>query len=219
MDRLEQLLHYYTKCRRGAILQQWRELYDTKDITVTEAVNLFHELILTDLQEHTKWYNSVFHPYSTNSSSILLSTYSQVLSSLDPSPLYNMESLIKKSSASHGLLQLQQLKSSTDRLVQGLEAYLKDCNVEKDVLFHFGESLFQLFRLLMSNRYKALSQQYFSEHVVVTVGCRENREKITESIHMLRQSHSKINSVMESSLNSCLTLSHGCGLELLVEVC
>ena len=175
--------------------------------------------MLTDFQEQTKWYNLVFHHHSKNSSNILLSVYSQVLTSLDPNPLHDLDSLIKKPSPAQGLFLLNQLKSSCDRLTHGFEAHLKDsgASVEEEVLFHFGESLFQLFRFFISSKYKTLCHQFLLEQFQTPKG-EESSEGITETIHQLKQSHSKINSVIESTFNSCLTLTHGCGLELLLEV-
>jgi len=126
MDRLEQLLHYYTKCRRGTILHQWKELSNNEETNTIQVMNSFYDLLLIDLQEQTKWYNSVFHHHSKNSSNILLSIHSQVLTSLDPNPLHDFDLLIKKSSPSQGLVLLGQLKSSCDRLAQGFEAHLND---------------------------------------------------------------------------------------------
>ena len=219
MDRLEQLLHYYTKCRRGTLLHQWKELSNTEEANTIQMMNSFYDLILTDMQDQTKWYNSVFHHHFKNSSNILLSIYSQVLTSLDPSPLHDLDSLIKKPSPSQGLFLLGQLKSSCDRLAHGFEAHLKDSAalVEDEVLFHFGESLFQLFRFFVSSKYKTLCHQFLSEQFLPHKE-EESSQRITETIHGLKQSHSKINSVMESTFNSCLTLTHGCGLELLLEV-
>lgn len=222
MDRLEQLLHYYTKCRRGTILHQWKELSNNEETNTIQVMNSFYDLLLIDLQEQTKWYNSVFHHHSKNSSNILLSIHSQVLTSLDPNPLHDFDLLIKKSSPSQGLVLLGQLKSSCDRLAQGFEAHLNDSgtSVEDEVLFHFGESLFQLFRFFICSKYKTLCHQFLLEQFLPHKEEEEEKssEGITETIHRLKQSHSKINSVMELTFNSCLTLTQGCGLELLLEV-
>ena len=218
MDRLEQLLHYYTKCRRGAILHQWKALFNSEEVNIIEVMNSFYDLLLTDLQEQTKWYNLVFHHHSMNSNNILLSIYSQVLSALDPNPLHHLDSLMKNSAASQGLFILQQLKSSSDRLAQGLEAHVRDSvSVSSEVLLHFAESLFQLFRFFISNKYQSLCYNYLTEQFAA-VGQGERSEEITETIHLLKQNHSKINSLMESTFNGCLNLTQGCGLELLLQV-
>jgi Golgi complex component 7 (COG7) len=216
MDRLDQLLHYYTKCRRGVILHQWKELCELDDLNAVEVISRFHELLLDDLQEQTKWYQGVFNQHSTNSSRVILPIYSQAMSALDPSPLNSVESLIKKPSAAEGLFMLQQIKSSADRLYQGVEAHFKDIGpIEEDVFRQFSESLYQLFRLMISNKYKALCLQHLLEQFSQPI---DDNSEITESIHSLKQSHSKINSLMESTLNNCVVLTHGYGLELLIEV-
>lgn len=218
MDRLEQLLQYYVKCRRGAILHQWKELCEMDDSNMIEVINRFHELLLSDLQEQTKWYITVFHQQSSSSSRVLLPIYSQALSALDPNPLHSLESLIKKPDAAEGLFILQQLKSSADRLAQGFEAHFKEIGpIEDEVLFHFAESLYQLFRLLISNKYKTLSQNHLTEQFSSGLENINNGE-ITDTVHQLKQNHSKISSLMESSLNTCLALTQGCGLHLLIEV-
>lgn len=216
MDRLDQLLHYYTKCRRGVILHQWKELCELDDLNAVEVISRFHELLLGDLQEQTKWYQGVFNKHSTNSSRVILPIYSQAMSALDPSPLNSVESLIKKPAAAEGLFMLQQIKSSADRLFQGVEAHFKDIGlIEEEVFRQFSESLYQLFRLMISNKYKALCLQHLLEQFSQPI---DDNSEITESIHSLKQSHSKINSLMESTLNNCVVLTHGYGLELLIEV-
>ena len=220
MDRMEQLLHYYTKCRRGVILQQWKEQFELEDSgNILEMVNRFYDLLLQDLQEQTKWYGTVFHEHSSAySSNTLLPIYTQALSALDPSPLYGVESLIKKPAASEGLYLLQQLKSSSDRLAHGVEAHIKDVGpIEDEVLFHFGESLYQLFRLLVSNKYNQLSSQSLVEQFPAIKGV-DQREDAIDSINQLKQAQSKINSLVESSFSSCLSLTNGCGLHFLLEV-
>lgn len=85
MDRLEQLLHYYTKCRRGAVLHRWKELCEQESSDDSGAVSVvcsFYEHLLTDLQEQTKWYSNVFHRPSSSTSRILLPIYTQVILSL-----------------------------------------------------------------------------------------------------------------------------------------
>lgn len=217
MDRLDQLLHYYTKCRRGVILHQWKELCELDDTSMIEVINRFHEILLTDLQEQTKWYQTVFNQPPANSSRVILPIYSQALSALDPSPLHSIESLIKKPAAAESLFLLQQLKSSADRLFQGVEAHFKDVgSVEDEVIRQFSESLYQLLRLMISNKYKGLCHQYLQEQFPQSI---DESSEITETIHNLRQNHSKISSLVESSLNDCVTLTQGCGLELLIEVC
>lgn len=57
MDRLEQLVHYYTKCRRGIVLQVWKELMDTfenEDANLVDIIDSFHNSLLCDLQEQTR---------------------------------------------------------------------------------------------------------------------------------------------------------------------
>lgn len=82
MDRLEQLLHYYTKCRRGAALQHWKELCelptDDPTLSTVDAIQSFYEYVLADLQEQTKWYTTVFRRSATGSSRVLLPIYTQV---------------------------------------------------------------------------------------------------------------------------------------------
>lgn len=59
MDRLEQLLHYYTKCRRGVILKQWTNQVSSDDAgNIVDILNRFYDLLLTDLEEQTKWYST-----------------------------------------------------------------------------------------------------------------------------------------------------------------
>jgi hypothetical protein len=216
MDRLEQLLQYYTKCRRGAILHQWKELCEMDESNMVEVINRFYELLLSDLQEQTKWYITVFHQPPSSSSRVLLPIYSQALSALEPNPLHGLESLIKKPDAAEGLFILQQIKLSADRLAQGFEANLKEIGpMEDEVLFHFAESLYQLFRLLVSNKYKTLCQNHLTEHFSLA---EIDSDDISDTIHHLKQNHSKINSLMESTLNNCLTLTQGCGIHLLIEV-
>lgn len=216
MDRLDQLLHYYTKCRRGVILHQWKELCELDDINMVEVMGRFHEVLLDDLQEQTKWYQNVFNQNPASSSRVILPIYSQALSALDPSPLHFVESLIKKPAAAEGLFLLQQIKSSADRLFQGVETHFRDVgSVEDEVLRQFSESLYQLFRLMISNKYKTLCLQHLLEQFQQTI---DDSSDITENIPCLRQSHSKINSLIESTLNNCVVLTHGCGLELLIEV-
>lgn len=216
MDRLDQLLHYYTKCRRGVILHQWKELHEIDDMNVVDVINRFHELLLADLQEQTKWYQSVFNQNPKNSSHVILPIYSQALSALDPSPLHSIESLIKKPTADEGLFMLQQIKLSADRLLQGVEVHFKDSgSVDDEVLRQFSESLYQLFRLVISNKYKGLCHQHLMEQFPQSI---DDSSEITESIHNLRQNHSKISSLMKSTLKDCVVLTHGCGLELFTEV-
>lgn len=216
MDRLDQLLHYYTKCRRGVILQKWKELCELDELNAVEVICRFHELLLADLQEQTIWYRGVFNQYPTSISRVILPIYSQAMSALEPSPLNSVESLIKKPAASEALFMLQQIKSSADRLLQGVEAHFKDIgSIEDEVLRQFSDSVYQLFRLMISNKYKALCLQHLLEQFSEPI---DDSTEITESIHSLRQSHSKINSLMESTLQNCLTLTHGYGLELLIEV-
>lgn len=215
MDRLEQLVHYYTKCRRGVVLQRWKELCDSEEGNAVELVCRFHSLLLADLQEQTKWYSTVFHQPLSNSSRILLPVYAQALSTLDPSPLQPIESLLKKPAAQEGIYMLQQLKSSIDGLVYGMEAHLKDVGAVDDMFAGFCETLYQLLRSLVSNRYKPLCIQYLTEQFASSV---EENGDMAESIHNLKQSHSKINSMMESTISSCMTLTQGCGMQLLIQV-
>ncbi|KAI9565512.1 Conserved oligomeric Golgi complex subunit 7 [Daphnia sinensis] len=216
MDRLDQLLHYYTKCRRGVILHNWKELCELDDLNVVEVISRFHELLLADLQEQTTWYRGVFNQYPTSISRVILPIYSQAMSALDPNPLNSLESLIKKPAAAEALFMLQQIKSSADRLLQGVEAHFKDiCPIEDEVFRQFSDSLYQPFRLIISNKYKALCLQYLLEQFPEPI---DDSTEITESIQSLRQSHSKINSLMESTLQNCVALTHGYGLELSIEV-
>lgn len=216
MDRLDQLLHYYTKCRRGVILHEWKELCELDDLNVVEVICRFHELLLADLQEQTTWYRGVFNQYPTSISRVILPIYSQAMSALDPNPLNSLESLIKKPAAAEALFMLQQIKSSADRLLQGVEAHFKDIGpIEEEVFRQFSDSLYQPFRLIISNKYKALCLQHLLEQFPEPIN---DSTEITESIQSLRQSHSKINSLMESTLQNCVTLTHGYGLELLIEV-
>lgn len=216
MDRIDQLLHYYTKCRRGVILHEWKELCELDDLNAVEVISRFHELLLEDMQEQTKWYQGVFNQHPTHSSRVILPIYSQAMSALDPSPLNSVESLIKKPAAAEGLFMLQQIKSSADRLFQGVEAHFKDIGpIEDEVFRQFNESLYQLLRLMISNKYKALCLQHLLEQFSQPI---DDSSEITESIHSLKQCHSKINSLMESTLNNCVVLTHGYGLELLIEV-
>ncbi|XP_032779470.1 conserved oligomeric Golgi complex subunit 7 [Daphnia magna] len=215
MDRLDQLLHYYTKCRRGVILHEWKELCELDDLNVVEVICRFHELLLADLQEQTTWYRGVFNQYPTGISRVILPIYSQAMSALDPNPLNSLESLIKKPAAAEALFMLQQIKSSADRLLQGVEAHFKDIGpIEEEVFRQFSDSLYQPFRLIISNKYKALCLQHLLEQFPEPIN---DSTEITESIQSLRQSHSKINSLMESTLQNCVTLTHGYGLELLIE--
>lgn len=154
----------------------------------------------------------------------------QALSALDPSPLHELESLlVRKPTAAEAISVLEALKTGADRLAHGVEAHFRDVSpsaptkqqsVEEETLFHFGESLYQLFRLLLSNKYRALIVQHLSEQFAPTAATKEEEEsgEVTELVHSLRQSHSKISSLMESTLSDCVTLTQGCALQLLVEV-
>ena len=197
------------------MLQQWKELNES-DMNIIEIINRYYEILLADLQEQTKWYLNVFNQNLASSCRIILPIYTQALSALDPSPLHSMESLIKKPAAIEGLFMLQQIKSSADRLLLGVETHFKEMGqIETDILRQFSESLFQVFRLMISNKYKSLCLQHFVEQFPTTV---EESNETSESIHRLRQSHSKISSLMDSTLSNCITLTQGYGLEMLTEV-
>ena len=233
MDRLEQLLHYYTKCRRGSLLQQWKELSNGDPEDLLDVIQRFYEHILTDLQEQTRWYLSVFRRPPSGTSRTLLPIYTQALSALDPSPLHELESVLIRKSAGEGLSVLQQLKTAADRLAHGVEAHFRDAAasgggsgagplVEEEVLLHFGESLYQIFRLLVSNKYKNLCLQHLTEQFAQppthSGDAGESDGDISEVIHVLRENHSKISSLMEASLNDCSSLTQGCALPMLIEV-
>lgn len=216
MDRLEQLLQYYAKCRRGSILQKWKELCESDDLNALEILNNFHQLLLDDVTEQIKWYLNVFHQPTHTTSRTLVPIYTQALSALDPSPLPSIESLIKMPVASEGLFVLQQLRNSADQTLHGMEAKFKDLNpVEEEVLLHFAESLYQPFRLLISNKYVGLCQQDLTERIPVAIS---DDLELTENIQNLRLTHSKINNLFESSVNDCTTLTEGLTLPLLIEV-
>lgn len=71
-------------------------------------------------------YAAVFQERSRSSGAhVLLAVYTQALSALDPTPLYGLESLMKKAVASEGMHMFQQLKASADRLVLGVVAHFK----------------------------------------------------------------------------------------------
>lgn len=151
----------------------------------------------------------------------------QALSALDPSPLHDLESfLIRQPNAEEALSILSTLKGGADRLAHGFEAHFRDAgcslSAEEETLSQFGESLYQLFRLLISNKYKPLCLQYLTEQFASTKSGASGDDimeaGVAEAVHSLRQSHSKISSLMESSLNDCLALTQGAALQLLLEV-
>lgn len=216
MDRLEQLLQYYTKCRRGSLLQRWKELYESDDLNAIEVLSSFYQLLLDDATEQIKWYSNVFHQPISAMNRTLVPIYTQALSALDPSPLHSIESLIKLPVASESLFMLQQLRNAADETLHGMEAKFKEVNpVEEEILLHFAESLYQPFRLLISNKYVGLCQQDLNDRIPVVV---LNDVELTENIQNLRLTHSKINSLFESSVNECNTLTEGLAFPLLVEV-
>lgn len=216
MDRLEQLLQYYIKCRRGSVLQKWNELYESDDVNAIEMLSQFYQLLLDDATEQIKWYLTVFHQPTSTTSRTLIPIYTQTLSALDPSPLHGIESLIKMPAASEGLFMLQQLRNAADQTLHGMEAKFKDVNpVEEEVLQHFAESLYQPFRLLISNKYVGLCQQDLTERIPVAIA---DDVELTENIQNLRLTHSKITNLFESSINDCNTLTEGLALPLLKEV-
>ena len=217
MDRLDQLLQYYTKCRRGVLLQQWKELCGSDDsANMVELLDRFHRMLLDDIQEQTKWYQSVFNQQPAASGRIILPIYSQALSALDPNPLHHIEYLMKKpASAADSLALLRQIKASADRLLDGVTAHFKDSGSPSGML-EFTEALYQTFRLTLSSKYKTLCYQHLVEHFPPeSIG--ENHHDIADRIHSLRRNHSKISSLIESTLSDCTTLTSGCGLELLID--
>ena len=156
-----------------------------------------------------------------SASSVLLPIYTQALYALDPRPIACLESHIKKSTASGNLFLLQQLKASSDRLAYGVEAHLKDSAGpadDEEAVLQLCESLYQSFRLLLSNKYQYFCYQYLTDQFAESKAKTDGREETIDRIRELKQCQSKIGSVMEATFSSCVNLTRGCGLHLWQQV-
>ncbi|GLH07427.1 Conserved oligomeric Golgi complex subunit 7 [Gryllus bimaculatus] len=108
IDRLAQLLKYYHKCQKGALLQQWSHLVEEQDEGVQEWLHKFYDKLLSHWHEQVKWCGQVFS--NPSSMHTLVALYADVLSSLEPSPNVCIDAALKQQSDQlRFLMELKQL--------------------------------------------------------------------------------------------------------------
>ncbi|KAK7872478.1 hypothetical protein R5R35_014269 [Gryllus longicercus] len=207
IDRLAQLLKYYHKCQKGALLQQWSHLVEEQDEGVQEWLHKFYDKLLSHWHEQVKWCGQVFS--NPSSMHTLVALYADVLSSLEPSPNVCIDAALKQQSDQlRFLMELKQLtKHFAGNLQVAVESAVQGKGVEKGELLLLAQSVYSPYINHIS-KYATYEQQQLtrvSEGIVCT------KDDLMDTIQTLGLSVPKAVSGAMDAAQRCQQFTEGCG--------
>lgn len=123
IDRLPQLIKYYHKCQKGALLQKWRnQLEIEQDESVPQWIHNFYDILLSNWHAQVKWFHTIFSQQPVVV--ILTEIYTDLLTSLDPSFNECIDAALKQQTDKLGLL--SEIKQITKQFAVNLSNLIEN---------------------------------------------------------------------------------------------
>ncbi|ESO86524.1 hypothetical protein LOTGIDRAFT_194952 [Lottia gigantea] len=201
IERLPQLYKYYHKCHKGKLLENWRDIVDSKqDETTIEWLTELYDLLLSTWHSQINWCSQVFK----DPVPIVCDLISESLTSLDPPILTCISGLI--STRGDTLSTLTELKKITERFATNLETTVES---------HMTEHSASLEKLLLSiyAPYRSYLPKYSTFQEVVLIQDLDNikmdHEEVMDTVQLLSETVNKLFSAANKANTRCQKLTNG----------
>jgi len=202
MERGKQLSKYYHKCVRAGMLQRWTEIVvDSEGDGAGEWLNLFYNELGDKVIEQQDWAKKVFPEES--SSDLMCDMVTDVLSSMDPTPLFCIEAAIKLST--DNLQLLLEFRNKTEKFLFNIESVVKEAEEVKQR--EMGKAVYKPFVEYIS-KYEELETKAMTAEIS---GWAIEKKDTIDEIHSLTTCVNKITQMVESANNRCVRLTKGVG--------
>ncbi|XP_046996397.1 conserved oligomeric Golgi complex subunit 7 isoform X1 [Schistocerca americana] len=211
IGRLPQLLKYYHKCQRGALLHQWASLVEAEDGGVHEWLRQLYDSLLSGWHERLRWCSQVFGAGPARST--LLALFADVLANLEPSPNLCIDAALKQRPPSDQLSFLLSLKQLTSHFANNLHsvtdapAVKADDSSEAELILSLAQAVYLPYVTYVA-KYSTFEQQTLSPQLSAI---ESNKQDLMDTIQELGQSIPRVVSIISEANKRCLQFTEGCG--------
>uniref|UniRef100_A0A146KWA8 Conserved oligomeric Golgi complex subunit 7 n=1 Tax=Lygus hesperus TaxID=30085 RepID=A0A146KWA8_LYGHE len=203
MQRAAQLLKYFARCEKAAMVQEWTRLVELdQDHGVPEWLAAFYHLILSNWQSNVKWCQQVF-----GNSDMLPAIYTDVLTTMQKDICGSIDVALKQQMDQ--LSFLISLKDISDRFANNFQSSsLQLGNRESDFPVQIQTAIYSLYTSYVS-QYGTLEERQLTRDVSDLV---QTSADPTEMVQVLAQATSPVVLACNKAVNRCFALTNGAGI-------
>lgn len=203
INRLPQLLKYYTKCQKTTLVQNWHGMMEIEsEENILESLPSFYNILIVNWQEQVKWCDSVLPQISVVDT--LTELYFDLLTTLSADFSKYIENNLKQ--MSDPLLLIVQLKQCTQQFANNLKS-LTDHNRNQTQILSLAKSVYLPYVPHLS-KFGVYQQAAFHQHLTSMTLAKED---IMEAVQNLGQLNSKVFIIVNEAKKLCIDLTEGCG--------
>uniref|UniRef100_T1I1G8 Conserved oligomeric Golgi complex subunit 7 n=1 Tax=Rhodnius prolixus TaxID=13249 RepID=T1I1G8_RHOPR len=205
MERLPQLVKYYSRCEKGSMCREWTNLVELdQDHGVIEWLQAFYHSLLTNWQSQVKWCGQVFGTIE-----MLPSIYVDVLVTLQKDITSSIDVALKQQPQPISFL--IQLKEVTDRFAHNMRSQLEILgNHEKDRWPELERTIYSIYIDYVKD-YRTLEERQISRELWDDVDASTN-QSLGESVEQLAKSTGRLVAASEAAVARCMSFTRGASL-------
>ncbi|CAG9855604.1 unnamed protein product [Phyllotreta striolata] len=207
MERLPQLIKYYEKCQKDALLKKWRnQLEIEQDETTIQWIHNYYNYLLSNWHTQYRWFNQVFSGVSALQT--LIDIYVDVLTSLDPTLNECIDATLKQ--VPDKLSFVGEIKQSTVQFRNSLikiidQTYQAKPNAEE--IFKLEKAIFSHMVIYM-HKYETYEKAYLMKQLS-SLNC--IKEELSDTVQALGFNISSVIDVCREAKKRCYEITENCG--------
>ncbi|KAL3278698.1 hypothetical protein HHI36_016232 [Cryptolaemus montrouzieri] len=207
IERLPQLMKYYHKCQKEALLKKWRIILEKdQDECVTYWMHSFYDLLISNWHTQNKWCNQVFTDQLA--SEVLIDIYIDVLTSIDPSFNDCIDAALKQVNDKLNLL--LEVKQTMLQFCNSLNNLMKQTfqgKVDSNKTLLLLQAVFKPF-VVYVGKYAAYEQAYLLKKLS-TVNCMQ--EELSDTVQNLGLSVTSVMDIAREAKHRTASVTENCG--------
>lgn len=207
IDRSRELLKYYHKCQKDILLKKWRtQLEMEQDISFTQLVHNFYDILLSNWHMQYKWHNQIFSWQSATDT--LLEIYIDTIASLDPSLNECIDAALKQ--ISDKLTFLFEIKQTMTQFTKNLINLIESSSqgkVNQEKYTPLLQVIYSPFAVYVS-KYAAYEQGYLIQKLSNITFI---KDELPDTIQALGMQIPSIIDLARESKQRCEKITENCG--------
>uniref|UniRef100_A0A023EY93 Conserved oligomeric Golgi complex subunit 7 n=2 Tax=Triatoma infestans TaxID=30076 RepID=A0A023EY93_TRIIF len=205
MERLPQLVKYYSRCEKGSMCREWTNLVELdQDHGVIEWLAAFYHSLLINWQSQVKWCSQVF-----GSVEMLPSIYVDVLVTLQEDITCSIEVALKQQPQPVSFL--IQLKEVTDRFADNMRRQLELLgNLEEERWPELERTVYSIYIDYVKD-YRTLEERQIGRELWEDVDAAAG-QSLGEAVEQLAKSTSRLVAASETAVVRCMSFTSGASL-------
>lgn len=205
MERLPQLVKYYSRCEKGSMCREWTNLVELdQDHGVIEWLAAFYHSLLTNWQSQVKWCSQVFGTIE-----MLPAIYVDVLVTLQKDITSSIDVALKQQPQPVSFL--IQLKEVTDRFAHNMRSQLELLGSREKEGWPELERTIYLIYIDYVKDYRTLEERQIGRELWDDVDAAGGLS-LGEAVEQLAKSTSRLVAASEAAVVRCMTFTRGASL-------